>query len=102
MALSRAREMKGLEIRNFDYNQVRTDPLVSAFYDAMDTDTVDEFLENQAGLWWFPILEAPAWLNMFQHASHSFARSNAAQFQQWVQDYRPPVEYRGWKGHYSI
>jgi len=101
VALSRAKEMKGLEIRNFDYKQVRTDSLVSAFYDAMDTGTVYEFLENQAGLWWFPILEAPAWLNMFQHASHSFARSNAKQFQQWVQDYRPPVEYRGWKGHYS-
>jgi hypothetical protein len=99
VALSRARSMQGLEIRNFDARQVQSDPLVDAFYRALNDGSVDEFLETEAGLWWFPILESPEWLKMFCNASNSLARLNSAQFQQWVQDYRPPQDYKGWRGH---
>lgn len=99
VALSRARDMKGLEIRNFDMKHVRSDPLVESFYKALDDGTMNDFLETEAGLWWFPLLDFPAWFNMFHNASNASARLNSAQFQQWVQDYRPSKYYKGWRGY---
>ncbi|CAJ1927318.1 unnamed protein product [Cylindrotheca closterium] len=98
VALSRAKSMDGLEIRNFDAKQVCSDPLVKAFYEAMDQDTMDDFLATQAGLWWYPILDSPEWNKMFSQASHSVAKQNSSQFRQWVKDYKPGPDYNGWKG----
>ena len=98
VALSRARATDGLEIRNFDAKQVMMDPLVKAFYKALDDDTMDDFLANQAGLWWYPILESPEWNKMFSQASHKLAKENSSQFRQWVKDYKPDPDYNGWKG----
>eukprot|EP00980_Cylindrotheca_fusiformis_P015621 scaffold4481_cov121-Cylindrotheca_fusiformis.AAC.17 len=99
VALSRARSMEGLEIRNFDAKHVRSDPLVDSFYRALDEGSEDEFLETEAGLWWYPLLESPEWFSMFHDANNSFAKKNSAQFRQWVQDYQPPANYKGWKGY---
>jgi len=48
------------------------------------------------GLWWFPILKSPSWLNMFQYASSKNARVNAEQFRAWVAEYKPIEGYQGW------
>ena len=57
VALSRARSMQGLQILNFDPSGVATDPLVESFYAAldktmMDNNAMDDFLQEEAGLWW--------------------------------------------------
>ena len=98
MALSRARTMLGLQIRNFDPECVKTESLVEEFYEALDVHRVDTFLESRAGLWWFPLLNVPSWLSMFQDASHKDAKENARQFKDWLLDYRPDSSYRGWRG----
>ena len=49
VALSRARSMQGLQIRNFSSKHVTADPLVEAFYDALDRDDMRNFLYHQAG-----------------------------------------------------
>ena len=49
VALSRARSMLGLEIRNFCSDHVTADPLVEAFYDALDRHDTTAFLEEKAG-----------------------------------------------------
>jgi hypothetical protein len=59
---------------------------------------MEDFLEDEAGLWWFPILESPKWLDMFQNASNYRSRKNAKQFCQWLADYKPLKEYKGWMG----
>ena len=99
VALSRAKTMQGLQIRNFDSSVVRTDQLIEEFYKALDDDKMADFLEEKAGLWWFPILKEPEWLDMFQNASKNHAaRSAAQQFRQWVENYSPPNDYTGWCG----
>jgi hypothetical protein len=96
--------MEGLEIRNFDSEQVVTDPLVEQFYKALDQGeaALEEFLWTKAGLWWFPILESKPWCNMFCNATHLTARLNAQQFREWVQSYRPALDYNGWNGYNSV
>jgi ATP-dependent DNA helicase PIF1 len=49
VALSRARSMRGLQIKNFSSRHVTADPLVEAFYDALDRNDMRNFLEDQAG-----------------------------------------------------
>lgn len=49
VALSRARSMLGLQIKNFHSKNVTADPLVKAFYDALDNHEMRNFLEEQAG-----------------------------------------------------
>jgi hypothetical protein len=88
--------MQGLEIKNFDPRHVSIDPLVVAFYDALDKKDMKNFLENKAGIWWYPILEAPTWLDMFRNASHRNARENAEQFLAWENEYKPCKTYSGW------
>ena len=131
VALSRARSMLGLQIKNFSSKHVTADPLVEAFYDALDRHDMSRFLEERAGrhnekakvfstgylfvivswsrefiihfvsslfvvgLWWFPILKAPSWLKMFQHASSKKAKFNSEQFRSWVAEYKPFDGYRG-------
>ena len=58
VAVSRARSIDGLEIRNFNASAVRTQPLVGAFYRAVDDGTVDAFLADPA-LWWGAPLRQP-------------------------------------------
>lgn len=96
VALSRARTMLGLQIKNFDPKHVKIEPLVSHFYEALDRGNMKSFLEEEAGIWWFPILDAPAWLDMFCNASNQKAKENAEQFCSWVNEYRPLEGYRGW------
>jgi len=96
VALSRARSMLGLQIKNFHSKNVTADPLVEAFYDALDRHEMRKFLEEQAGLWWFPILKSPAWLKMFSHASSKNARENSRQFRSWLAEYKPFHGYCGW------
>lgn len=50
VALSRARSMMGLQIRNFSSKNVTADPLVEAFYDALDRHDMNTFLEERAGM----------------------------------------------------
>lgn len=100
VALSRAKSMAGLQIRNFSPRAVLTNPLVDGFYQALAANTVSDFLRDQAGLWWYPILDHPEWLRMFTEASSSAnARANSEQFRHWVADYRPSDNYQGWKGY---
>jgi PIF1-like helicase len=49
VALSRARSMLGLQIKNFDPKYVTADPLVEGFYRALDRHEMKVFLEDQAG-----------------------------------------------------
>ena len=49
VALSRARSMQGLQIKNFSSKNVTADPLVEAFYDALDRHDMRNFLDEQAG-----------------------------------------------------
>lgn len=49
VALSRARSMLGLQIKNFSSKHVTADPLVEAFYDALDRHDTTAFLEEKAG-----------------------------------------------------
>lgn len=99
VALSRARTMLGLQIRNFDPKCVKTESLVEGFYEALDLKQVSTFLEERAGIWWFPLLQTPSWLAMFQRASHKHAKKNSAQFNDWLLEYEPDESYNGWRGH---
>jgi len=100
VALSRAKTMAGLQIRNFSAHAVLTNPLVDGFYQALASNTISSFLRDQAGLWWYPILEHKEWRDMFCEASPTVkARENSAQFSMWVANYAPSSDYRGWKGH---
>jgi hypothetical protein len=96
VALSRARTMMGLQIRNFDPKHVHIEPLVSRFYEALDKGDMKAFLEEEAGIWWFPILDAPKWLDMFRNASNKKAKENSEQFCAWVNEYKPMDGYTGW------
>lgn len=51
VAISRARTLEGLEIRNFSPVAVRTHPLVVDFYAHLQAQRMDEFLA-QPSLWW--------------------------------------------------
>jgi hypothetical protein len=99
VALSRAKTMQGLQIKNFDPKCVSTDPLVEDFYKALDNNTMEKFLHERAGLWWYPILDSIEWLDMFQNASKNpMAKTAAAAFQDWVVEYKPLPGYTGWRG----
>eukprot|EP00934_Nitzschia_sp_Nitz4_P002831 Nitzschia sp. Nitz4//scaffold115_size69933//38129//41566//NITZ4_006005-RA/size69933-processed-gene-0.119-mRNA-1//-1//CDS//3329533508//2821//frame0 len=160
VALSRARSMAGLQIRNFQPKSVKTDPLVDAFYQALAEEeeeydkiaatpaamriqhptTTDEkttttkgrrgrqqtrhnnapknhsqihlsklqrptngplesFLEHQAGLWWYPLLDHPEWLAMFRNTGNPNATYYSKQFREWVANYEPDKDYSGWRGY---
>jgi hypothetical protein len=90
--------MQGLQIKNLEPSCVSTDPLVEAFYHAMDDNTMADFLEEKAGLWWYPILNAPLWLDMFKNASNLKAKNNAERFRHWLLEYQPSEGYNGWMG----
>ena len=98
VALSRAKSMLGLQIRNFTPSCVSTDPLVESFYRALSQGTMEDFLEQEAGLWWYPILKSPTWLAMFQNASNSRSRENSDKFREWLLEYKPTRGYAGWTG----
>ena len=100
VALSRAKTMQGLQIKNFDAKCVSTDPLVEEFYKALDTKTMTKFLEERAGLWWYPILDSIEWLTMFQNAcKNPMAKTAAGTFQDWVVEFKPQPGYTGWRGY---
>ncbi len=100
VALSRAKSMAGLQIRNFSTKAVLSNPLVDGFYQALTDNSMPDFLRNQAGLWWYPILDHPDWFEMFTKASSTArARANASQFRLWVANYKPSENYQGWKGY---
>lgn len=100
VALSRARTLRGLQIRNFSPRAVMTHPLVQGFYQALSEDTMNDFLRNQAGLWWYPLLNHPRWLRMFSEACGTpTAKQNSSQFQMWLANYRPSDNYQGWMGY---
>jgi ATP-dependent DNA helicase PIF1 len=102
VALSRAKSMLGLQIKGFNPSAVRTNPLVREFYTALENNTIPDFLEEKAGLWWFPILESPNWRDMFENASNSRARDNSERFRQWLVDYKPHDGYKGWSGFSDV
>ena len=102
VALSRAKTMQGLQIDNFDPSCVKTDPLVEEFYQAMDGTPQDmqDFLIHRAGLWWYPVLDSPAWLDMFQNASkNKYAKEASRIFREWMLNYPPIDGYSGWRGY---
>ena len=100
VALSRARSMAGLQIRNFSPRHVMTNPLVDGFYQALAKDTIPDFLRDHAGLWWYPLLQYPEWLKMFMGASSTAnAKNNSKQFQLWMANYKPDESYQGWMGY---
>jgi hypothetical protein len=100
VALSRAKSMAGLQIVNFKSSAVFTNPLVDGFYQALAANTVSDFLRDQAGLWWYPILDHPEWHQMFTEACPTAsARANAETFRHWVANYQPLDNYQGWKGY---
>jgi ATP-dependent DNA helicase PIF1 len=98
VALSRARTMLGLQIKNFSPRLVTTDPLVDRFYEALDEGTMQTFLEEEAGIWWYPLLNprAASWLRMFKNASSNEASDGSAVFRDWVETYKPLEGYTGW------
>jgi hypothetical protein len=100
VALSRARSMAGLQIRNFSPRHVMTNPLVDGFYQALAKDTIPDFLRERAGLWWYPLLQYPEWLKMFREASSTAnSKKNSQQFQLWMANYKPDKSYQGWMGY---
>ena len=58
VAISRARTLEGLEIRNFSPRAVKTDPLVCEFYRVLDDpDALEAFLKRD-GMWWGDAVDA--------------------------------------------
>jgi hypothetical protein len=98
VALSRARSMLGLQIKNFNALNVTTDPLVDSFYKALDggEQSMKTFLNEEAGIWWYPILGSPEWLRMFTGASNREALESSEVFREWLQTYKPVQGYSGW------
>ena len=69
VALSRARETKGLEVRNYSPSSVRSNLLASKFHLAVDTKTTDAFLARECPLWWAPLVAPDArreWLELYR------------------------------------
>ena len=78
VALSRAKTIEGLEIRNFSPASVKTAKIVRDFYGAVHAGRMDEFLRG-IDLWWgAPIVKMGGkWLGLFK-------RHPA--FAQWIED----------------
>mmetsp|Transcript_45674 Transcript_45674/g.111277 ORF Transcript_45674/g.111277 Transcript_45674/m.111277 type:complete len:108 (+) Transcript_45674:322-645(+) len=96
--------MLGLQIKNFSHHHVKTDPLVDRFYEALDggDGAMKTFLEEEAGLWWFPILRFPSWLRMFTSSRNRDALESCEVFYDWFQTYKPVEGYSGWGSeHYG-
>ena len=86
--------MAGLQIKNFSHHHVTTDPLVDRFYEALDEGegAMKTFLEADAGLWWFPILRSPSWLQMFTRSRNRDALESCEVFRDWYDTYKPISE----------
>jgi hypothetical protein len=87
--------MVGLQINNVNPNHVHIDPLISGSYEALEKKCRKKFLENKACIWWYALLSAPEWLNMFRYASHRNARENVERFHAWESEYKPLGAYQG-------
>lgn len=96
VALSRAKHTAGLQIKNFNPKKVTSDSLVKEFYDALERKDTKKFLDEKAGLWWYPILKSPTWTDMFSSAHGKYSRENSKQFREWISVYRPKNDYMGW------
>ena len=86
VALSRVTREAGLQvIPSARQWAPKASVLVRHFYDAIatgDDAVVASFLEQRAGLFWFPILEAnthPGWLDLFRHAQGNTAAADKVQ-----------------------
>ena len=69
VAMSRARTLEGLQIRNFIPSAVKTDPLVRDFYAVLhDPKALDAFLDR-SGMWWGDVVAQQGytkWLALFR------------------------------------
>jgi ATP-dependent DNA helicase PIF1 len=68
VAISRARTLEGLELRNFSAASVRTHPLVREFYASLGDGSMEEFLARRE-LWWGAPLLAPSnerWKQLYE------------------------------------
>jgi ATP-dependent exoDNAse (exonuclease V) alpha subunit len=102
VALSRVTREAGLQvIPSARQWAPKASGLVRHFYDAIatgDDAVVASFLEQRAGLFWFPILEAnthPGWLDLFRHAQGNTAAAD--KFSQWVCRYSPKPSLEHWR-----
>ena len=67
VAISRARSIDGLQIRNYNASTVTTTSIVRDFYDAIERDEMEAFLSRE-NLWWGSDLFLSAhsrWLSLF-------------------------------------
>lgn len=71
VALSRARTLDGLEIRNFSPEVVKTNELVRRFYEAVTKGEHQRFVE-QPELWWGAAIPEGAWKELY--AKHPVMR----------------------------
>ena len=90
VALSRARNCEGLQVRGFNMKVVKTDRAAVEFHRAVSQGAaaVRQYVE-QVPLWWHKLCDLteakhtrPAWLKLFLQNYH---------FQGWYQKYPPPT-----------
>lgn len=70
VAMSRARSLEGLQIRNFSAGAVRTSPVVRDFYQAIQAQRMQAFVETPSLWWGASVLAAGGrWSQLFHRLS---------------------------------
>jgi hypothetical protein len=102
VGMSRCRTRAGLQIiaesmtHSETANCLKASALVQRFYDSITgggDDAVGQFLVQDAGLWWYPLLPGqpgnahPGWLRLFSGAKGNRVASD--QFSNWMMQYPP-------------
>jgi hypothetical protein len=90
VALSRARNCEGLQVKGFNMKVVKTDQQAAKFHSAVSQGeaAIRQYME-QVPLWWHKLCDLteakhtrPAWLKLFLQNPH---------FQDWFRKYPPPA-----------
>lgn len=71
VAISRARTLEGLQIRNFSPTLIKTDPIVRRFYECMHDPSSLASLFAEKGMWWGDVVadQDPKWNSLFRRHS---------------------------------
>lgn len=103
VGLLQVRSSLGLQVVNFLPNDIKTDPLVDRFERVWAQNCLQSFLESEAGMWWYPLLDKADIINHVvytnckkgQDVSSLYGRRYLQQFLKWMQMYGPLPEYKG-------
>jgi hypothetical protein len=92
--IGRAMSDDGLHIVDYKADKVRCHSLVKGFYSAVEKgkDGVNRFLEEEAGMWWYPLLSNPEILKRLCVGKGPYTDL----FKSWVWKHRPKKGYVGW------